>query len=126
MRIFATRWFSRFMRAEGLDDAGLAEAIERAGRGLIDADLGGGLIKLRVARPGGGRSGGYRVIVAYRMGDRAILLFGFAKNRRANIAPHELEDLRLLARIWLDAGPAAMRDALEDGAIREIGHDRTT
>lgn len=66
MQVFKTRWFSRFAKQEGIGDWALIQAVERAERGLIDADLGGGLIKQRVARQGKGRSGGYRVIVAYR------------------------------------------------------------
>jgi hypothetical protein len=58
LRIFKTRWLARFARREGISDASMAEAIARAERGLIDADLGGGLIKQRVARTGQGRSGG--------------------------------------------------------------------
>ena len=44
-------------------------AIETAGRGLIDADLGGGLIKQRVARPGQGKRGGFRMMIAFRRAD---------------------------------------------------------
>jgi hypothetical protein len=75
MQVFKTRWFARFARSEGIADRSLREAIQRAERGLIDADLGGGLIKQRVARPGQGRSGGYRVIVAYRSRARGVFLF---------------------------------------------------
>jgi hypothetical protein len=75
----------------------LREAIERAERGTIDADLGGGLIKQRVARQGQGRSGGYRMMIAYRAKDRAVFLFGFAKNERENISTDELLFLRKVA-----------------------------
>jgi len=57
---------ARFVRRERINDADLKEAIERAERGIIDADLGHGVIKQRVARTGQGRSGGFRMIVAYR------------------------------------------------------------
>jgi hypothetical protein len=87
MQVLKTRWFTKFARNEEIADASLREAIARAERGLIDADLGGGLIKQRVARRGQGRSGGYRVIVAYRAKGRAVFLFGFAKNERENISP---------------------------------------
>ena len=72
MQVFKTRWFARFARHELITDASLRQAIARAERGLIDADLGGGLIKQRVARKGQGRSGGYRVIVGYRAHGRHI------------------------------------------------------
>jgi len=58
VRIFKTKWLVRFARRQRIADISLAEAIERAERGLIDADLGGGLIKQRIARPYAGRSGG--------------------------------------------------------------------
>lgn len=86
VRIFKTKRFAKFARREGIADESLREAIERAERGTIDADLGGGLIKQRVARPGKGRSAGYRVIVAYRTKERAVFLFGFAKSKRETSA----------------------------------------
>src|SRR5277367_5120463 len=77
--IYKLKPFARFARSENIDDENLVEAVERAGRGLVDADLGGGLIKQRVARKGQGRRGGYRVMVAIRSADYAVFLFGFAK-----------------------------------------------
>jgi len=111
VRVFKTRWFAR---SERLGDDSLSEAIGRAARGLIDADLGGGLIKQRVARRGRGRSGGYRMIVAYRVKERAVFLYGFAKNERENVEPDELEDLRLVARGWLEATSERIETALKD------------
>jgi hypothetical protein len=64
MRVFKTLWFRRFARKEKVADSALCDAVARAERGLIDADLGGGLIKQRVWRPGSGRSGGYRQLRA--------------------------------------------------------------
>lgn len=123
MRVFKIRWFVRFARGERIDDESLSEAIARAARGLIDADLGGGLIKQRVARRGRGRSGGYRMIIAYRVKERAVFLYGFAKNERESIEPDELEDLRLVARGWLDATTERLDAAIEDGAIQEVRYD---
>jgi hypothetical protein len=79
VRIFKTKWLTRYARRERIADRSLTEAIERASRGLIDADLGGGLIKQRVARRGQGRSGGYRMLIAYREGTRTVFLYAFAK-----------------------------------------------
>ena len=124
MRVFKTRWFVRFARGERIDDESLSESISRAARGLIDADLGGGLIKQRVARRGRGRSGGYRMLIAYRVKERAVFLYGFAKNERENIEPNELEDLRLVARGWLEAASERVEAALKDGAIQEVKHDK--
>jgi hypothetical protein len=120
MQVFKTRWLARFARHERITDQSLLEAIARAERGLIDVDLGGGLIKQRVARKGQGRSGGYRVIVAYRLKDRAILLFAFAKKDRGNIDDNELAELRKLGANWLDATPQAIDEGLEDNLIEEV------
>ena len=123
MRIFKTKWLARFARREGIDDQSLRAAIEQAEQGLIDADLGGGLIKQRVARPGRGRSGGYRMIVGYRVKDRAVFLLGFAKNERENIEDNELLTLRSQAERWLVADAARLQKELELGNLQEINHD---
>lgn len=119
-RIFKSRWLSRFAKREKIADASLNAAIARAEQGLIDADLGGGLIKQRVARPGAGRSGGYRMIVAYREGSRAIFLYGFAKNERENIEPDELEDLRALGWRWLNLSAEAIDTEVKEGRLQEV------
>jgi hypothetical protein len=87
MKVFKSKEFIRFARREKIMDARLCEAVDRAVRGLIDADLGGGLIKQRIARPGQGRSGGYRTLMAFRIKRRAVFVYGFAKNQRDNIGP---------------------------------------
>jgi hypothetical protein len=123
MRVFKTKWLARFARQEGISDASLREAIQRAEQGLIDADLGGGLIKQRVARQGQGRSGGYRMIVGYRMKNRAVFLLGFAKNERDNITSDELQSLREKAEKWLAADAVKMRKELDVGNLQEIEYD---
>jgi hypothetical protein len=120
MQVFKLKWFARFARREQIADASLREAIARAELGLIDADLGGGLIKQRVARQGRGRSGGYRVIVAYRSRKRAVFLLGFAKNEQDNIEPDELQSLRKLGEKWLAASSVALLESIEDGALMEV------
>jgi hypothetical protein len=80
-RILMNRWFQRFAAKERISSQALIEAIKRANRGLINADLGGGAIKQRVARVGQDRSGGYRTLILFRVGSRAVFAFGFAKKR---------------------------------------------
>lgn len=123
MQIFKTKWLVRFARREHILDQDLSEAIERAERGIIDADLGGGLIKQRVARKGEGRSGGYRMMVAYRTKERAVFLYGFAKNERDNIDPNELLTLREIAAAWLTADSAKIKQAVEEKALQEVNND---
>jgi hypothetical protein len=120
MRIFKMKGLAKFARRERIADASMREAMERAERGIIDADLGSGLIKQRVARPGQGRSGGYRMMVAYRTKDRAIFLLGFAKSERENISPKELAALRELAKVWLHATDRQIAMAIEEDIMQEV------
>ena len=85
MRIFKSRWFRRFAKKEGIADAGLRESVAPAGKAQIDADLGGEVIKQRIARPAQGRSKGYRAIILFRRGAKAFFVYRFAKSHRANI-----------------------------------------
>lgn len=120
MPIYKAKVFARFARGEDIGDDSLAEAIERAGRGLVDADLGGGLIKQRVARSGRGRRAGYRVIVAFRSADFAVFLFGFAKSAQANLDDRQLDVLRGLAAAWLSADAAMIEKAVRLGELVEM------
>jgi hypothetical protein len=120
MRVFKTKWFARFAQSEEIADKGLREAIERAERGLIDADLGGGLIKQRVARRGQGRSGGYRTIIAYRTNQRAVFIFGFAKNEMENISTSQLTAARDIAKKLLAADSAQIARDVEEGQLQEV------
>ena len=120
MHVFMTKWFARFARQERIANTSLREAIARADRGLIDADLGGGLIKQRIARQGQGRSGGHRVIVAYRVKGRAVFLFGFAKSDRENIGPDELASLRVFGNRWQSADEIQIALGIREDEIQEI------
>lgn len=126
MRIFKIKWFARFSRSESIDDQSLIDAVDRAARGLVDADLGGGLIKQRIARSGQGRSSGYRTIIAYRNKDRAIFLYGFAKNERANISPDDVRDLRIVGQAWLNASIERLEAAVMDGALESINDQKAS
>jgi hypothetical protein len=89
VRVFKNAWFERFARKQCIPDKALLEAIERAEKGQIDADLGGGVIKQRVARKGQGKSGGFRTIILYHSARRAFFVYGFAKSERDNIDDDE-------------------------------------
>ena len=119
MAVYQTKGFDRFARKAKVSAADLLDAVDRAARGLIDADLGGGLIKQRIARPGQGKRGGHRGIVAYRAGSLAVFLFGFSKNERDNIGPDDLADLRLLGRGWFESAATVARD-LATGVLIEV------
>jgi hypothetical protein len=123
VRVFKTKEFARFARREKIADVSLCEAIARAERGLIDAELSGNLIKQRVPRQGQGRSGGYRTIVAYRFADRAVFLFGFGKSDRANIDANELLQFKSAAALLLSLSEKQIGLALKRGEFLEVACD---
>ncbi len=123
MHTFKTRAFARFAGREGVDDSALCEAVDRARRGLVDADLGGGVLKQRIARKGGGRSGGFRAIVLFRRGDLAFFVYGFAKSGRENLRRDELATFRRLADEYLALDRVGLVVAQATGAIIEVKCD---
>lgn len=126
MRIFKNKAFTRFARKAGIDDASLCKAVKNAEKGLLDADLGGGVIKQRVARNGGGKSGGFRTLILFRIGSLAFFVHGFAKNEQANIDDDELVALRNLAEVMLHYDEAALSLALANKTLIEVICDEKT
>jgi len=122
-RVFKTRHFARWMRKTTLADAALCRAVQEMADGLIDVDLGGDVVKKRVALPGRGKSAGARTIVATRKASRWFFVFGFEKNEMANVSPAELEALQALACELLALSGKQLETAVEDGALQEICHD---
>jgi hypothetical protein len=120
MRIYKVKAFARFQRREGIPDAALVRAIRDASCGLVDADLGDGLIKQRVARRGQGKRAGYRTIVAYRRAHRAVFLLGFAKSDVVNIDHDELEELREEGRAYLALNEEQVEALLLDRDLMEL------
>jgi hypothetical protein len=120
MHVYKTKAFGRFQRKERIADAALRDAVDRVAKGLIDADLGGGIVKQRVARPGQGRSGGYRTIIAFRTSGRAVFLFGFAKNSQSSIDDATLAMWQLIGADLLTASNKTITKAIADGELIEV------
>ena len=97
MRIFKNTWFRRFARDQKITDHALRDAVRRAESGQIDANLGGGVVKQRVARSGRGKSKGFRTVILYRAGERAIFVYGFPKSERENIRKDEKKQFKKMA-----------------------------
>lgn len=120
MKAFKTRAFAKWANSEGLDDVAFASAVEEMEQGLIDAQLGGDVVKKRVALPGRGKRGGARTLVVFRQGDKAFFVFGFAKNERANVSKDELKALKLLAKELLNYPVTSLDFAVRSGELIEI------
>lgn len=123
IRTYANRWFAKFAAKEKISDAMLADAVHRAASGVIDADLGSGLIKQRIARQGGGKSGGYRSILIFRSGERAIFVFAFAKSDKVNLSTAELKVYRKAASIMLELDEDQIETEIEAGRLVEVKDD---
>ena len=123
MRVFKNACFGRFARKERISFDSLWDAVERAEKGLIDADLGGGLIKQRIARPGAGKSSGYRSIVIYRKEKKAFFVYGFPKSDLGNIRDDELEQFKKAAKYILALSEDQIRKLIEIGQFEEVTKD---
>lgn len=124
IRVFKTRHFCRWMRKTELTDRALRAAVEEMSKGLIDADLGGGVVKKRIGLAGRGKRGGARTLVATNKGDRWFFVFGFEKNVRATISTDELEALQDIAQALLERSAQEIELAVADGSLEEICDDR--
>jgi hypothetical protein len=123
LRVLKNPWFVRFARKERISDSALCQAVARAENGLVDADLGGGVIKQRVARLGAGKSGGYRTLILYRSGVRAVFAFGFAKSGMDNVDEKDLVRLKALAEVTLGFTDLETTRLVEGGKLVEVRCD---
>ena len=123
MAIYKTRWFERWARKQGLTTPSLCATVREMKAGLYEADLGSGLLKKRIARPGQGKSGGFRTLVATNKGSRWVFAFGFPKNERSNIDKDEEEALKKLAVHLLSLTTQAIGKAQRDGELMEVDCD---
>jgi hypothetical protein len=102
VRVFRNTWFTRWAAKESISDKELKDAAAQIEAGQFDADLGGRVYKQRIARSGAGKSGGYRVVVFFKLGKRAFFVYGFAKSKMANISEKELRAFKESAGINLN------------------------
>ena len=120
MRVFKNKPFARFSRKARIPDAALCAAVAEASSGLVGADLGGGVLKQRIARQGAGKSGGFRTIILFRLRERAFFVHGFAKNEQDNIRDDELATFKMLAAQMLAYEDAALTRAVANGSLVEV------
>lgn len=120
MRIFKTRDFNEWAEDEGLTDAMLRAAIEEMEQGLVEANLGGNVYKKRIAIRGRGKRSSLRTLIAYKQGDLAFFVYGFAKNARANINARELKALKVLAKEMLGYTARGLESAINENELIEV------
>ena len=124
MRVFKNTWFNRFADKEGIADIELLEAVNQLEAEQPDADLGGGVYKVRLARPGEGKSGGYRVIVFFKSGERTFYQYGYSKADRDNIDQKELRLYKKIAKTKLNMTKKELTKAINARELIEIKEEQ--
>jgi len=120
VRVFKNTWFTRFANKEGITDSELQEAVNQLETGQADADLGGGVYKVRIARPGEGKSGGYRVIVFFKSEERTFYAYGFPKSGMDNINQKQLRNFKLAAKTIFKYSDEEINERVKNGLLIEI------
>lgn len=120
LAVFKTKPSARFARKARISEQQLWDAAVAAGEGLVDADLGGGVVKQRIARAGQGKSVGSRTILCVRRGRRAVYVFGFEKKDLSNITEDDLLSFREFAKVVLAAADDEVERWVREGALLRI------
>jgi hypothetical protein len=120
LRIFKTKWFDRFARKNDIDNITLIDAVERARKGSVDANLGSGVIKQRIAREGRGKAKGYRAIIVVHYEKKAFFVFGFSKNDQENLEKDEEDDFKKMSKHLLALSDNDLSNALARGDFIEV------
>jgi len=120
VRVFKETWFVRFAKKEGITDKELLEAVNQLKAGQADANLGGNVYKVRLARPGEGKSGGYRLIVLFKSEESTFFVFGFAKSDKGNIDDKELYGFKERAKDVFSLTSTQIEDRLKRKTLIEI------
>ncbi len=120
MNVYLSKAFTRMARRGGLIDVHICQAVAEMNTGLIDANLGAGLFKKRIAMPGQGKRGSWRALLGFQAGKKAFFLYLFPKNSRDNIEDDEMKALKRLARYYLTLKPSEIKTALQCGELEEV------
>ncbi len=120
MRVLYNKAFAKFVKDSGISEADLCEAAEEIENGLIDARLGGFLLKKRIAKGNKGKSGGYRTIVAHRQGNRLFYLYGFDKGDKDNITKKEKDALHEFGDLYMSFSDSKIDKLVKDTLLTEV------
>ena len=121
MRVFKSKWFARFAGKKGISDDDLSEAVQWLENGQAEANLGGNVYKVRIARQGEGKSGGYRIIVLFRSGEKTFFVYGYAKSKRPSIKDDEEEAFKESAKDYFSIADEQLEKLKKHGYLIEIG-----
>ena len=123
MNVYLSKVFTRLAVSGGLTNVHICRAVAEMNKGLVDANLGGGLFKKRIAIPGQGKRGGWRVLLGFQAGKKAFFLYLFSKNSRDNIEDDEMKALKRLAKYYLTLKSGEIKTALRCGELSEVNYN---
>jgi hypothetical protein len=120
MKAYLPKSFKREAKSNGITDHSCRDAIRRAENGLIDADLGGRLIKQRISRGSQGAARGLRAVIFYKRGEVAVFLHIFAKNVKSNLTKSELAEYLTMAHYLKKLSQSELKELCETKGWREL------
>ena len=120
MKKLSTKWFKKWSKKANLSNQNMLDAIKNLETGLSTADLGNHLYKVRIKRAHSGKSSGFRTIIVYKEKDRAIFLYGFGKNEKANIDKAELRYFKKLGNDLLVLTFDQLRQSIEQKILFDL------
>lgn len=124
MRIFKSNAFEKFARKHKISDSLLINAINEIENGLIDADLGSGVIKQRLAKAHRGKSKGYRVIIIYKFKHISLFAYGFDKKDKENLTPAEENTFKALAKYFVAITNEQLNQSIEARELIEVPYEK--
>ena len=124
MRIFKTPGFAKWAKKENVTDKVIKKTVSEMQKGLVYAELGDGLYKQKIARPGQGKRGGHRTLIAFKKDDRSVFVFGFSKNDRENIDPNEEKIYRVLAQFYLNLSNERLNKMIGEKELIEVPYEK--
>ena len=120
MKKLKTKWFTKWAKKNDIADQHLNEAVQNIESELSAVNLGANIYKVRISRKGSGKSGGFRTILVFKASERAVFLFGFAKNEQDNISKTELAMFKKLGKDLLLLNQQELKTAIKSNALQEI------
>jgi len=121
MNRLKTKWVNKWAKKHRISDDNLIVAIENLENNLSSSNLGGGLFKVRIASQSGGKSGGFRTLIVYKEDDRAVVVYGFAKNEQENLSKSELLAFKTLSKDILNQSHSDLEMAINKGVFIPLG-----
>lgn len=123
MRIFKTKHFAKWAKKHIITDKLLQTAAKEIVQNSFEANLGGYVLKKRMATKDRGKSGSARTIVVFKKEGHCFFVYGFEKNEKENISVSEKKAFKLLAKELLGFSDFLLNGHVRNNQLLEIDYD---